>query len=50
MVIVLGQTGRNPTGINATLSSVNAWLHWLYEERLLPERLKVSMLKVEHQS
>ncbi len=47
LVIAWREEGQKPVSVNTYLTFLNAFLHWLYEEKEIKEDLKVKKLKVE---
>ena len=46
-VVRMRQEGRSAGGCNVIIRTTNSFLSWLYEEGLIPERLRLKLLRAE---
>jgi integrase/recombinase XerD len=49
-VEAMREAGVKPVSCNTWISGVNAYLHWLFDEALIPQRLSIAKLKVEQRN
>ncbi len=47
-VMTMREAGINPKSCNTRISAINAFMHWLYDNELIPRRIGAQLLKLDY--